>query len=150
MRILVSWFFLMAVCSSAAQTSQDFHSKYGEPGIERFTARPGIGLTVEFGSDGLACQELLEPRQPLLHREEQASFMPSDAITEVLEEIAPLATRGKETGKSTTMSGCNRFEIDEYANVSITRSTHNCVPSSPDRDIRATVTFTRDACRTQR
>ena len=150
MRVSIGWFVLMAACFSAAQTSQEFHSRYGEPDIERFTARHGIGLTVEFGSDGLACQELLEPPQPLLHREEQASFMSSDAVTEVLEEIAPAGTRGKETGKSTTMSGCNKFEVVQYANVSITRSTHNCVPSSPDRDMRATVTFKRDACRTQR
>jgi hypothetical protein len=55
---------------------------------------------VEFGSDGVACQELLEPLKPLLHREEQAVFMSSDAITEVLEEIAPAVARGKENGKA--------------------------------------------------
>jgi|SRR5207249_9901090 len=55
MRVPIGCFVLMAVCFSAAQTSQEFHSKYGEPDIERFTARPGIGLTVEFGPDGLAC-----------------------------------------------------------------------------------------------
>ena len=140
----------MAVCFSAAQTSHEFHSKYGEPDIERFIARPGIGLTVEFGSDGLACQELLEPPQPLLHGEEPASFMSSDAVTEVLEEIAPAGLRGKETSKRITMSGCNKFEVVEYENLSITRSTHNCVPSSPNRDMRATVIFKRDACQTQR
>ena len=150
MRVSIGCFVLIAVCFSAAQTSQEFHSKYGEPDIERFAARPGIGLTVEFGSDGLACQELLEPPQRLLHREEQASFMSSDAVTEVLEEIAPAGMRGKETGKSMTVSGCNKIEIVEYVNVSITRSTHNCVPLSPDRDMRGTVTFKRDACRTQR
>jgi len=150
MRVPIGCFVLMAVCFSAAQTSQEFHSKYGEPDIERFTARPGIGLTVEFGPDGLACQELLEPLQPLLHREEQASFMSSDAVTEVLEEIAPAGVRGKETGKSITMSGCNKVEIVEYENLSIMRSTHNCVPSSPNRDMRTTVTLKRDACRTQR
>ena len=132
------------------KTSQEFHSKYGQPDIERFAARPGIGLTVEFGSDGLACQELLEPPQPLLHGVEQASFMSSDAVTEVLEEIAPAGIRGKETGKSITMSGCNQFEIVEYECLLIVRSTHNCVPSSPNRETRATVVFKREACRTQR
>src|SRR5438128_11187925 len=141
MRVPIGCFVLMAVCFSAAQTSQE--SKYGEPDIERFTARPRIGLTVEFGPDGLACHELLEPLQPLLHREEQASFMSSDAVTEVLEEIAP-------AGIHITMSGCNKVEIVEYENLSIMRSTHNCVPSSPNRDMRTTVTLKGDACRTQR
>ena len=75
--------------------------------------------------------------------------MSSDAITKVLEEIAPAVARGKENGKSITMSGCNKFEIVEYENVSITRSTHNCVPLSTNRDVRATVSFKRDACRIQ-
>jgi len=51
--------------------------------------------------------QMLEPLQPLLHREEQAVFMSSDAITEVLEEIAPAVAPGKENGKTITMSGCN-------------------------------------------
>jgi hypothetical protein len=151
MRVPIGCFVLMAACFSAAQTSQEFHSKYGEPDIERFTARPGISLTVEFGSDGLACHELLEPLHPLLHREEQASFMSSDAVTEVLEEIAPAEVRGRQTGRTITMSGCNKFEIVEYEHLTIARSTHNCVASGPDRDdTEATVTFKRDACRTQR
>jgi hypothetical protein len=133
------------------KTSQEFHSKYGQPDIERFAARPGIGLTVEFGSDGLACQELLEPPQPLLHGVEQASFMSSGGVTEVLEEIAPAGIRGKEIGKSTTMSGCNEFEIVAYEYLMlIMRSTHNGVPSSPNRETRATVVFKRETCRTQR
>ena len=132
------------------KTSQEFHSKYGQPDIERFAARPGIGLTVEFGSDGLACQELLEPPQPLLHGVEQASFISSGAVAEVLEEIAPAGIRGKEIGKSTTMSGCNEFEIVAYEYLLIMRSTHNCVPSSPNRETRATVVFKREARRTQR
>jgi hypothetical protein len=72
---------------------------------------PAFGLTVEFGSDGLACQELLEPLQPLLHGVAQASLMSSDVVTEVLEEIAPADIRGRDTGKSSTMSGCNQVEI---------------------------------------
>ena len=150
MRVLIGCVVLMEVCFSAAQTSQEFHSKYGEPDIQRFTARPGIGLTVEFGSDGLACQELLEPLQPLFHGEEQASFMSSDAVTEVLEEIAPAGIRGKETGKISTLTGCNQCDIVEYENLSIARSTHNCIPSSPNRDTESTVTFKREACRIQR
>jgi hypothetical protein len=147
MRVPIGCFVLMAACFSAAQTSQEFHSKYGEPDVERFTARPGIGLTVEFASDGLACHRLLEPLQPLLQREEH--FMSSDAVTDVLEEITPAGIRGKETHKITTMSGCNKIEIVEYENLSIARSTNSCIPSSPNRDTKTTVTLKREACRTQ-
>jgi hypothetical protein len=149
MRFANGCFVLIAVCVSAAQTSQEFHSKYGESDIERFTPRPGIGLTVEFGSDGLACRELLQPLQPLFHGEEQASYMSSDAISQVLDEIVPASIRGKEIRKMVTASGCNEVEFVEYDNLSITRSTHNCVPSSQNRDLQTTVTFKREACRVQ-
>ena len=38
----------------------------GEPDVERYTATNDIGLTVEYGSDGLACQIVIERKQPLL------------------------------------------------------------------------------------
>jgi hypothetical protein len=150
MRVPIGCFVLMAFCSSGAQTSQEFHSRYGESEIERFAVRPGIGLTVEFGNDGLACQELLELSRPILHHEDQAAFMPADEVDKILEEIAPVSTRGKETNKSIISSGCNNIETVEYENLSITRSTHNCVRSSLNRDTQATITFKRDACRSQR
>jgi hypothetical protein len=84
----------------------------------------------------LACQALLELAQPLLHRQQQASFISSDAVTEVLEEIAPAGVRGEETGRTITMSGCNKFEVVEYQNLSITRSrsarqTYGTLPLKP-------------------
>jgi hypothetical protein len=98
MRVPIGCFVLMSVSFRAAQTSQELRSKYDEPDIERFTARPGIGLTVEFGSDGVACQELLEPLKPLHHREDRLHRR--NAITEVLEEIAPASRGAGETAKA--------------------------------------------------
>ena len=43
----------------------------------------------------------------------------------------PAGVRGEETGRTVTMSGCNKFEVVEYENLSIARSTHSCIPSSP-------------------
>jgi len=73
--------------------------------------------------------------------------MSSESVTEILENIAPAAERGKEVGRTTTMSGCNEFQIFEYENVSIARSTHNCLPLKPEREMRATAAFKREACR---
>jgi hypothetical protein len=114
--------------------------------MERYAARPGISLTVEYGSDHLACQVLIEPPQPLVHQEDQARLMSSEAVSEVLEEIAPVAMRGKEIGTGGFQSGCNVARITEYENVSIMRSTHTCDPSSPDQDIRTAITFKRNIC----
>jgi hypothetical protein len=72
--------------------------------------------------------------------------MPPDTVTEILEEIVPAHMRGRETGKITTATGCNEFQVVEYENVSITRSTHNCLPLKPEREMGATISFKRDVC----
>jgi len=114
--------------------------------MERFTVRPGISVTVEYGSDHLACHVLIEPPQSLIHRDEQARLMSSEVVSEVLEEIVPAATRGKEISTGSFQSGCNVAGITQYENVSIMRSTHTCDLASPDQDARTIITFKRDIC----
>jgi TonB family protein len=146
MRILAGCLFVAAGSALLTPSSQEFHNRYGEPDLERFIARPGIGLTIQYGSDNLACQVLIEAPQPLIYTENDAPLMSSEAVTEILEEVAPANMRGKETDKTITMSGCNEFQIVEYENVSITRSTHNCLPLKQEREMRATLVFKRDIC----
>jgi hypothetical protein len=129
-----------------AQSSQDFHNRYGEPDRERFAARPGISLTVEYGSDHLACIALIEPPQPLTYSTENVPLMSSEGVSEVLEEVAPIAMRGREINAVFHVSGCNQAHITDYENVSIMRSTHTCDPSSHDQDVRTAITFKRDIC----
>jgi hypothetical protein len=82
-----------------AQSSQDLHARYGESDRERFAARPGISLTVEYGSDHLACIRLIEPPQPLTYAEEHVPLMSPEGVSEVLDEVAPAAMRGKKSAK---------------------------------------------------
>jgi len=51
MQILVRSFAVVAASFALTPSSQDLHNRYGDPDIERFIARPGIGLTVEYGFD---------------------------------------------------------------------------------------------------
>ena len=146
MRILVGCLFVATASVVLTQSSQEFHSRYGEPDMERFTARPGISLAVEYGSDHLACQVLIEPPQSLIHQEEQARLMSSEGASQVLEEVAPVAMRGKEINSGSLESGCNVARFTEYENLSIMRSTHTCDPSSHDQDVRIAITFKRDIC----
>ena len=76
-------------------------------------------------------------------------MMASETVTDVLDEVVPVATRGKKTGEFHMVSGCNVVDSTEYENVWITRSTHNCLPVKPEREVRATVIFKRDTCRSQ-
>ena len=151
MRTLVGCLLLVAANLAVAQNTQDLRNRYGEPDVERFTARPGISLTVEYGSDHLACQMLIQPPEPLLSRqEEQTRFMSSEVVTDILEEIVPVATRGQEKNKFHMVSGCNNVDGTEYENVWITLSTNNCLPLKPEREVRTSVIFERDVCRSQK
>ena len=146
MRILVGCLLVATASVVLTQSSPEFHSRYGEPDMERFTARPGISLGVEYGSDHLACQVLIEPHHSLIRQEGQARLMSSEGASQVLEEVAPIATRGKETNAMIHVSGCNEVHMTDYDNVFIMRTTHTCDPSSHDQDIRTAISFKRDIC----
>lgn len=146
MRLSIGCFLVGIAGLVLVESSQELRNRYGEPDVERFAVQPGISLAVEYGSDHLICQALIEPPQALIHGEEPVPLMSSEAVSEILEGIAPATERGK-VDKAITMSGCNAFQILEYENVSITRSTHNCLPLKPEQEIRATAVFKREACR---
>jgi hypothetical protein len=149
MRIVLGSFVLLAAYLANPQSSSELRSRYGEPDIERFIVHPGIALTVEYGSDGLACEMLIEPPLPLFHGDEQTLYMSSDAVTSVLDDVVPVGMRGKEIGQSISQMGRNRYELTQYEYMSIGRSTDEGVPLKPEREMRASVIFTRDVCRVQ-
>lgn len=139
--------FLVGLASLAvAPDSQELHNRYGEPTVERFTARPGISVTAEYGSDHLPCVLLIEPPQSIIHQAEQLPLMSSRDVSDVLEEIAPALLRGKEITSAIFRSGCNISRLVEYENSYIMRTTHTCEPSSKDQDVRTTITFKRNNC----
>ena len=147
MRIIAEFVFLAAASLLLAPGSQDFHSRYGEPDVERFTARPGIAVMVEYGSDRLACQALIEPPRSIIYAEQPAALMRSETVTEILEEIAPSSERGMDLETSISSMGCSESRRVEYENVTIVRATHNCLPLTPERETQTTVAFKRDTCR---
>jgi hypothetical protein len=55
MRIVAGCLLLAVGSVVLTQSSEELHSRYGEADLERFTVRPGISLTVQYGSDHLTC-----------------------------------------------------------------------------------------------
>jgi hypothetical protein len=97
--------FLPHQCPSARQKSAELRSRYGPPDAERFLARPGIRLDVEYGSDGLACQMQIEPgATPLLFK----------TAEEILDEAVPSSTRGKLIREINTQAGWGVIRTLEY------------------------------------
>jgi|SRR5580700_5101269 hypothetical protein len=146
MRIVVGCLLVAVGSVVLTQSSQELHNRYGEPGLERFAVAPGISLTVQYGSDHLVCQARIAPPQSLIRQEEQTSLMSSEDVSEVLEEVAPVAMRGSQISDGSVQSGCNIGRFTEYENVWIMRATHECDPSSQDRDASTSINFKRDIC----
>jgi hypothetical protein len=99
----------------------DLREKYGAADAHgRFLVRPGIGMTAEFGQDGQV-REMLIKR---LDSEDESNggrstVMSSAVAKEILEEVAPVARRGKLGKKSAFVSGCTHIAVDEYEHMSI-------------------------------
>ena len=146
MRILLGSLFVLAALLANPESSRELHSRYGEPDIERFVVRPGVGLSVEYGSDGKACQMVIEGQKLLVQAEQPPKGMSPELVSGILDEVAPLSVRGLEIGRAVQSMGCSELRIEEYENVWISRSTDNCLPLKPDRERSARIIFKRQAC----
>jgi hypothetical protein len=132
-----------------APSGQELHKVYGEPTMERFAVRSGITLTVEYGPDRRACQMLIAPAQSLVELQSPIPPMPSHVVSDVLEELLPVATRGKPTNSNTLqLDAAAALVKTDYENLSIRRfcSSDSCVSSDANEDLRTIVVFRRDTC----
>jgi hypothetical protein len=150
---LFSASLLLALLSFAtdasAPSAQGLRKLYGEPTMERFAVRSGITLAVQYGPDRTACELLIAPVQSLLELQEPIPpSMSSRDVSDVLQEMIPVATRGKQINSTTIQAGGNALLKTDYENVSIERicSLQSCVSSNENQDVRTLVVFKRDAC----
>lgn len=125
---------------SIPQTAIDLHTRYGAPDAQRYVVRPGVTLMVTYGTDGFACQMVVEPTTSIIHRDEPAKYMRPEVVTEVLEEVLPEAERGTLILRTVTKSGCNDYETIDYQNVTVSRFRHKCRLPNPEIEGAATVT----------
>jgi hypothetical protein len=146
MRILAACLFVVSLGLPLAQTSQTLRDRYGEPDIERFTAAHDIGMTVQYGSDGVACQIVIERKQPLIHNEQVLNYMEPEAVSEIIDDLVPPASRGRSINSILESMGCVKGHIEEYENVWIARHSDECVPLKRERESTATVVFKRQSC----
>jgi hypothetical protein len=149
MRIVVVFCLVTAVSGALGPSSMELRNRYGTPNMERFTARPGIDVTVEYGADRLACDVSIGPSRPLIDEHPLAmeqQLISSESVSEILEEVAPVAIRGKQITDGSFQSSCAVWRSMEYENVVIGHSLTACVHSGQDKEFGATVSFHRDAC----
>jgi hypothetical protein len=150
MRIVIGCLVVAAASVGLAPSSPELHNRYGLSDLERFSVRPGITATVQYGADHLACQIQIEPYQSLVHQDAQPPHiprvMPSKDVSDVVEELAPVAMRGKEINQGSFQASCGGEQVDEYENVLILRTILACAPAGTDHDISVSIVFKRDIC----
>jgi hypothetical protein len=142
MRIIPGCLIVAAASFGLAPSSPELHNRYGLSDLERFTVRPGITATVEYGADRLACQIKIERYRSIVGQDpETAPRISVQEISEVLEELVPRAVRGKEISNSSFQSSaCGVGNSNEFENVTISQSL------SPCQDSSAQIIFKRDIC----
>ena len=157
----------------ASQTSSELHARYGDPNEERFTVRPGISVSVEYGSDRAVCRFVIDPvpvtepkKHVVAHAAQSGSqsssgealeqytglndppplaYIPIETSEEVLEELIPVSNRGEEISHYNWESGGDQIRDTEYSNVSIFRSIDDPGQNKPQLR-RITATLKRDGC----
>ena len=120
MRIVAGCLLAITLTAATPQTSTDYYARYGHPDAERFVVRPDLVLSVEFGADGAACKMRIEPRQSLMYPVWTNPTAPVDEVSQVLNEVVPPETRGKELGSGKIFGQiAGAAPPAEYENVTI-------------------------------
>jgi hypothetical protein len=117
--------------------------------MEHFAVRSGISLAVEYGPDRMACQLLIAPAQPLVQfLQNPIPPIPSQGVSDVLQELLPVATRGKQINSTATGNALGILLETDYENSSIRRfcRSESCVSSNENQDLRSVVVFRRATC----
>jgi hypothetical protein len=84
--------------SAVAQTPADLQRKYGTP-TNVFEVRPGVLMTVKCGDDGQVSEMIVERRHTTDAKINLNSTLPDAMVQELIDELAPVETRGKRIDK---------------------------------------------------
>src|SRR5215213_11484602 len=95
-KLLIATFLSLLPLPIMAQTSSELRQKYQVSSVvESYEVRPGLIATVSFGESGQAISILVRPR-PSSDRDDKSKIeMPFMVVEEVLDELVPVAQRGK-------------------------------------------------------
>jgi hypothetical protein len=117
--VLILWLIAIPIM---AQTSTELRERYGEPQSETYQVRPQIVLSVFYTESGQLCRMEISPRHQKVRLGLAAEVMSSDEVSHIIDELVPIAQRGRSIRKVTDTSGCNEYLITEYEKVIVSLS----------------------------
>ena len=115
----------VAATSGLPLTSVDVESRFGPPVAERFVAAPSIRMVATYDDRRTATEILIEPF-------DQSQFIAALEGEQIVDELVPVWTRMGAPRVTSIFSGCNEVRIEEFENVTITRSYHHCKMPAED------------------
>lgn len=98
--IFLTSLVFITVITGTAQTPDELKQKYGSPDSKGiYIVRPNIGLLVKYKDNRNITEMLIKPF-------DSYSLMNSDEAEKVLDEVFPVAKRGKKGNSVDVVSGC--------------------------------------------
>lgn len=142
LRAVIAGISLLAAYPAAAQTSMDLTGKYGPPTLEQYRLRPDVSLTVVYGTDRAACELRVEPWTT----PGEPRTISGAIADQLLNELAPPGSRIGVPLVMFEQMGCSAARMTQYRNVSIFRSTNECVPDKNNNVTSLVISWKRPEC----
>jgi hypothetical protein len=99
-----------------AQTPEEFKQRYGAPQSGLYTVRAGIGARIAFDAARQASEIEVAP----FRSDAPLSAMSATEAVKILDELMPLARRGKLVTRGKFAASCAMAHFEDYENASIT------------------------------
>lgn len=113
---LAAMVLLTGLCLSVtAQTPGEFRERYGNPESGVYTIRAGIGARISFNDASQASEIDVAP----LRSEAPGSAISATEASKILDELMPMARRGKLVTRGRFSASCAMGHFEDYENASI-------------------------------
>ena len=107
-------------------------SRFGPPVSEQFLAAPSIKVTATYDDKRTAKEIQIEPA-------DQTQKIVAAEGDQIVRDLVPPWTRLGTPRSGIMFMGCNELRVEEWENVTITRSYHHCNMPAEDQMVQATI-----------
>ena len=118
---------LLIVLPVVAQTNSDFRQRYQSSEVGTYVVRPNIIMSVKFADEFLwkdyACEAVIKHEATTTSNEVSPITFSSESALEIIDEVVPIAQRGKLINELSVNGGCTGMRISMYERVIINRVT---------------------------
>ena len=105
--------FFLDLVAGTTQVENDWRARYGPPMGEIYTIHEGTVLRIFYSGEGKICKAIVEPKMAMLY----------DDFENLLQEIAPVGDRGKQTNLVSLGNSFGGVVAELYERVNISLST---------------------------